>query len=98
MSDQSGPTILRARFESALKAYQTTTGVTLAEHPLAVEMQGCHSAESIATLLKHEARAFTDLQGSDRVISSIKRTSSIFSTLSVNTILGEAIGLVRQET
>jgi hypothetical protein len=70
--------------------------MTLAEHPLAVEIQGCLSFESIATLLKNKALAFTDLHGSDRIGRSIESTTSILSTLSATTILGEAIDLVRK--
>jgi hypothetical protein len=79
-----------------LKAYQTTTGVTLAEHPLAIQVQSCHSVEAITTLLKYEARTFSNIQGSERVMKSIERAVSILSTLSTTATLGEAIGLVRQ--
>jgi hypothetical protein len=96
MLDQSGFARLRARFESALEAYQMTTGVTLAEHPLALQIQSCRSRESIATLLKSETRAFTDLRGSDRIMRSIESITSILSTLSETAILGEAIDLVRE--
>ena len=98
MPDHSGSSRFRERFEAALRTYQTTTGVTLAEHLLAVQVQSCHSFESISTLLKYEARAFSNLQGSDNIMKSIESTVSILSTLSVtaSTTLGEASNLVRQ--
>jgi hypothetical protein len=100
MPDQSGSARFRERFDSALLAYQKTTGLILAEHPLAVQVQSCHCVESITTLLKDEARAFSsfsNLQGSDNVIKSIESTVSILSTLSATASLGEAVGLVRQK-
>ena len=96
MADHSGSTRFRARFESALQAYKQTTGVTLAEHPLAVQLQNCHSDDSIIILLKYEARPFSDLPGNDRIMESIESIMSIVSTLCSTASLGEAIGLVRQ--
>jgi hypothetical protein len=95
MLDHSGSSRFRERFEVALRTYQATTGVTLTEHPLAIQAQGCQSVESIATLLKDEARAFGNLQGSDKIMKSIESTVSILSTLPVTTTLGEASSLVR---
>jgi hypothetical protein len=96
MPYHSGSTRFREIFEAALRTYQTTTGVTLTEHPLAIQVQSCRSVESIATRLKDEARAFGNLQGSDTIMKSIESTVSILSTLPVTTTLGEASGLVRQ--
>jgi hypothetical protein len=98
MGDRSGSTRFEARFESALQAYQKTTGVTLVEHPLAVQLHNYHSVDSIITFLRYEARPFRDLQGSDRMMKSIESIASILYTLSTTTSLGEAIGPVRQNT
>jgi len=99
MGDYPGsePTWSRARLESALHAYEETAGVILAEHPLAVELQSCHSVESSATLLKYEAQSFGDPLGeSDRITRAIERIVSILFTLSsIN--LGDADSLVRQQ-
>jgi hypothetical protein len=96
MTDHSWSTRFRARFMFALQAYKQTTGVTLIEHPLAVQLQNCHSVESITTLLKYEARPFSGLLGSDGILTSIESIVSILSTLSSSAPFGEAIGLVRQ--
>ncbi len=96
MADHSRSTRFRARFMSALQAYKQTTGVTLIEHPLTVQLQNCHSVESITTLLKYEARPFSGLLGSDGMLTSIESIVSILSTLSSSAPFGEAIGLVRQ--
>jgi len=95
MSD-SESTRFRAHFESALQAYQKTTGITLAEHQLAVRLQNCDSIDSITTLFKYEARSFSDLQGGDRIMKSIESTVSILYRLSATPSLGDVIGLVCQ--
>ena len=96
MGNQPASTRFRARFESALHAYQETTGVILVEHPLAMQLKNSHSVDSFTTLLRHEARAFSDLQGSDTIMKLIESTVSILYTLSATASFGEANGLVRQ--
>ncbi|SRR6266851_2059730 len=96
MSD-SESTRFRAHFESALQAYQKTTGITLAEHQLAVRLQNCHSIDSITTLFKYEAPSFSDLQGGNRIMKSIENTVSILYRLSATASLGDVIGLVCQK-
>jgi len=96
MGDHSGSTRFRVQFESALQAYEKQVGITLAEHPLAVQLQNCHSVEPITTLLKYKALADSDLQGSDTIMKSIESSVSILCTLSATASFGEAIGLVCQ--
>ena len=97
MGDHSGPTCFRDRFKSTLQAYQKITGIILAEHLLAAQLQSCHSIDSIITLLRYETRAFSDLQpeANDRITKSIESVVSIFYTLSTTASLGDAISLVR---
>jgi hypothetical protein len=97
MADQSGSTPFHARFGSALQAYQKMTGVSLTEHPLALQLQNLHSVESITTILKHEARASSDLLGSARVTQFIENTVSVLFTLSATASFCDVIGLVRNE-
>jgi hypothetical protein len=97
MTDHTGFARFRARFESALQTYRQTTGLTLAEHPLAVQLQSCRSIESITTVLTREARASTGFSAeSDRIITSIKCTISMLFTLSASASFGDAIDLVRK--
>ena len=96
MADQSEPTHLHSRFESALQAYEKRAGVTLAEHPLAVQLQSCHSVESITTVLQAQAQAYGEFRGSDRAIKSIKNTVSILTRISATASLAIDFGLVRR--
>ena len=96
MADPSGSPHFQARFESALQAYQTKTGITLAEHALAVQLQSCNTVESITTLVQSQAQAFSNYRESDRIMKSIKTIVSILTPLSAAAPLADAVGLVRQ--
>jgi len=94
MDDQSESTSFRALFESAFQAYEERTGITLAEHPLAIQLQSCHSVESMTAIVQDQASAFNEFQGKDRVTKSVKSTLSILIKLSVTASLGDSVGLV----
>jgi hypothetical protein len=96
MTDQSGSSHFRSLFESALQSYEKQSGVVLAEHPLAVQLQTCHSVESVVALLQGQAQAFGDFRGSDRAMKSIGSTVSLLTRLASIASLGDAIGFVRQ--
>ena len=97
MADHSESTPFRTRFESALQNYQQTTGVTLAEHPVTSHIQNLQSLESITEILKYEARASSDLLGTDRIMHLIESTASMLFTLSAAASFGDAITMVRSE-
>ena len=97
MSDNPRSTRFLSLFESALRGYEKTTGITLAEHPLAIQLQSCHTIESTTAVLQGQAQAFSKFRGSDRAIKSIKGALSILTTLSDIATLGDSIGLVRQK-
>jgi len=97
MTHQPDSARFQALFESALQAYERKAGVSLAQHPLAIKFQNCHSVEAITGLFQDQARAFSDLQGSDKVMKSIKASVSILSKLSSAASLADAFGLVRQQ-
>jgi len=96
MDDQDGSARWQELFESALQAYERKTGVILAQHPLTVQLQSCHSAEDITTLLQGRARAFSDFRERDRIMESTKTIVSILNPLS-DAFLADAVGLVRQK-
>ena len=97
MAHQSGSPRFQALFESALEAYEKKAGVTLVEHPLAIQFQSCDSIEDILTILQRQTQAFMNLQGNDRIFKSIKTTISNLTTLSSAASLADAFSLVRQK-
>ena len=83
--------------ESALQAFEKKAGVSLAQHPLTIRLQNCDSVEAITAFLQDQARAFRDLQGSDKIMKSIKMTVLMLSKLSSADSLVGTFGLVCQQ-
>jgi hypothetical protein len=94
MADYSGSTRFETLWESALQAYENKTGVALAEHPLALDLQTRRCTDDIATLLQRRAQAFDDIRQRDRMMRAIKTTVSILTPLSHSAPFA---GLVRQK-
>ena len=93
MAHQSESARFQALFGPALQAYEKKAGVSLVQHPLAIKLQSCDTAKAITGVFQDQAQAFSDFQGSDKIMKSIKMTVSILSKIaSVN-----AFGLVRQK-
>ena len=88
---------VHALFESAFQAYEEKTGITLAEHPLATQLESCHSVESMTALVQDQVSAFNEFRGKDRVTKSVESTLSILTKLSATASLGDAVGLVRRK-
>lgn len=86
MADQSG---------SALEAYEKKTGVKLAQHPLAMELQNCDCVDSIMTLLRGQAQ---DFRHGEKIMKSINTIVSILTPLSLVAFLPDTVGLVRWTT
>jgi hypothetical protein len=98
MANQTGSSRFHALFESAFQAYEKKTGISLAEHPLFVQLQSFDSVESTTTLLQNQTQAFREFRGSDRVKKLLKNTVLIVATLSTKASLGDTIGLVCQKS
>jgi hypothetical protein len=96
MDDQLGLTPFRVIFKAALQTYEKQTGITLAEHPLAVRLHSCRSVGSITALLKDQIPTSNDSEVL-RIKTSLKNIISILSTLSTSGAFDWAIGLVRQK-
>jgi hypothetical protein len=94
MSYQPESAHLQALFKPALQEYEEKAGISLAQHPLAIKLQNCDSAEAITGVLCDQARPFMDLQGSDKIMKSIKSTVSILSKLSTAASLADVFSLV----
>jgi hypothetical protein len=93
MSDQSGSSPFQALFEYALRDYEKQTGIPLANHPLAEQLQNCQSADSITALLQEQARAYGQFRGSEKINKSLKSVVSALAKVSA-AALGQAIGMV----
>jgi hypothetical protein len=96
MDDQSRSAHFHALLESALHAYEKTTAIKLAEHPLALQLQSCHPVDDISTFLRNQAQAVNDPQAIDRIIKSIKKTLSILIPLSDAISFADDFSLVSQ--
>jgi hypothetical protein len=96
MSDTSGAR-LQLLFDAALQSYEKQTGMKLIDHPLARQLENCHSVASVMDILQQQARALTEFRGDDgRVMKSLKRAVHVLHALSTSTTLGEGISMVRQ--
>ena len=96
MAHRSESAHFQALLESALRAYEKKAGVSLAEHPLALKFQNCDTVDGITAIFQDRAQTFRDLQGSDKIMKSIRTTVSILSKLSSAASLADVFGLVLQ--
>ena len=95
MSHQLESARFQALLEPVLQEYEKKAGVSLTQHPLAVKLQSCDSVGAITGLLQDQAQAFRDLQGSDKIMKSLKTIVSTLSKLSSVASLSDVFGLVR---
>jgi len=94
MADQSGSTHFRELFYSALHAYEKETGITLANHRLAMELQNCDTIEGITALLQAQAK---DFRKCETITKSVETVVSILTPLSLAASLPDTVGFVRQK-
>ena len=94
MSDQSGSSNFPSLFESALHDYEKQTGIPLANHPLARQLQNCQSIDSVTALLQEQARAFSEFRERDKIMKSLKSVVSALSKVCAIATLGQDIGMV----
>src|SRR3982074_1775036 len=95
MSDQPGPSRLQVLFETALQDYQKQTGIVLAKHPLAEQLQDCDTVESVTAVLREQTQAFIGFRVSDKIMKLLENAILILHKLSATADLGQAVGLVR---
>jgi hypothetical protein len=95
MSDPSGSSHLRVLFEAALQDYEKQTGVALAKHPLAAQLQDCGSVESVIAVLHEQTQAFSEFREKDKLMKPLQNAVSALYKLSAAADFGQAIGLVR---
>jgi hypothetical protein len=95
MSGQVGSSRLRLLFEAALQDYEKQTGIALAKHLLAEQLQNCDTVESITAVLREQTQAFGEFRGTDKVMKLLKNTVSVLYKLSAAVDFGQAIDTVR---
>jgi len=96
MVEQSGSAQFQALLASAIRTYEQRVGVTLGdlEHPLAVQLQGCHSVDDMTALLQDQATV-NDFPQRDKFVKSIKAIVSTFNPISSGVSDADNVGLVR---
>jgi hypothetical protein len=95
MTDHSRASHFRELFECALQDYEKETGTKLARHPLAEQLQGCNSVDSVLDILQQQTHAFTQFQGSNgRIMKSLKSAVSAIHALSSSATLTEVVSMV----
>jgi hypothetical protein len=83
MSDQSGPSHFQDLFEAAIRDYESQTGNSLANHPLAEKLQSCDSVESVtAAVLSEQTKAFSEIREKEKVLKPLKKVLSALHKLS----------------
>ena len=82
-----------AIFNVASTEYQTVTGNRLDTHPLAAQLNTCHSSEDVSDVLRTQAHAFSKFRrGDEKLMTWLDPIVHILFTSSAT--LGEGIGLV----
>ena len=95
MSQPSSSTTLRALFDTALQDYNNKTGNTLADHPIAKQLETCESVDSIISILQEQARSFREFRENDgRLMKALNSSVDVLCAPSISSALNEAIGLV----
>ena len=86
-------------FNEALQSYEKETGINLVEHPLAKQLETCHSLDSITNLLQEQTQIFHKFRGDDGKLMKLLRSSvEVLYMLSTETVLGENVGLVHSKS
>jgi hypothetical protein len=94
ISEQPRVSHFQVLFESALQDYERQTGITLANHPLAEQLQTCQSAESVTAFLQEQARTLSGSRESDKIMGSLKNVVSVLLKISATAALGQDFGTV----
>jgi hypothetical protein len=87
-TDRSGPSHFQDLFEAAFRDYETQTGKSLANHPLAEKLQGCDSVESVTAVLREQTETSCEIRGGDKVLKPLKNVLSVLHKLSSASDLG----------
>jgi len=85
----------RILFDSALQDYKDKTGSTIADHPIAKQLETCESVNSITDILQEQARSFHEFTENDgKLMKALNSSVDVLCAPSISSALNEAIGLV----
>ena len=85
---QLGSSRFQVLFEAAFREYESQTGETLTNHPLAEKLQSCDSVESITAVLCEQIETSSEIRGKDRILKPLKKVLSVLHKLSSDSDLG----------
>ena len=94
MSQPSSPSSFQDLFNTALGDYQIQTGIRLADHTFAKQLEACNSVDSVTAILQEQAQIFREFRDDGKFMKPLKSSVEVLYTLSNSTILGQGIGLV----
>jgi hypothetical protein len=99
MSQLSSSSSFQALFGAALLDYGNRTGISLVNHPFAKQLEECDSLDSITAILREQARGFREFRGDNgKLMKSVKCSVDVLYILSISTVLGEGVGIVRPKS
>ena len=94
MNDSSSSTRFKSLFDAALLNYERQTGIRLADHPLAKQLETCESVESITAFFQEQVSSFRDFRDDGKIMNSLKSAVPVLHSLSTNSILSDCISVV----
>ena len=84
-------------FDSAIQAYKKKTGNDITTHPLATELQSCHSPDAILAVLRNQVSAIGQSHsGNDSEGLSKWLIPTVNVLYAFSATLGEGVGLVNR--
>jgi hypothetical protein len=95
MSQLSSSSSFQALFAAALYDYESRTGISLVNHPLAKQLEECDSLDSIIAILREQAKGFREVRDNGKLMKSVNCSVDVLYILSTSTALGEGVGIVR---
>ena len=85
----------RKLLDAALQDYKDKTGNSLADHPIAKQLETCESVNSITSILEEQAQNFREFRDNDgNLMKAINSSVDVLCASSISFALNEAIGLV----
>jgi len=97
MSSTPSPSTSRSNFDSifnaALQAYKKKTGKDITSHPLATELQSCHSPDTVLAVLRTKIPSLDPSQSGDERFATCL-TPIVNVLYAFTATLGDGVGLV----